>query len=165
VDAADADMADQGSTILPPGRGMFFNNRNAITSILAYGEVRVNDFIRPLAAGNNLVGGAYPVDQSANSAGGRAMNPANGFFGSRDFKTADSFFIWNPDSLIGTSGYSTYFLLDGAPAQPAIVRWAKVGDASILARDAEKLLLGNRAVFVRSQETLSTHTEPSPWNP
>ena len=134
VDAADAGMADQGNAVIPPGQGMFFNNRTAATSILAYGEVRENDFIRPLAAGNNLVGGGYPVDQSATGAHGRAMNLAAGFFGSRDFKTADSFFVWNADATIGAPGYGTYFLLSScstALPQPALIRWAKTGDASL----------------------------------
>jgi large repetitive protein len=165
VNAADAGMLDQGSTVIPSGQGLFFNNRTAINSILAYGEIRENDFIRPLAAGNNLIGGGYPVDQSSAGTNGRAMNLAAGFFGSRDFKTADSFFVWNADTTIGAQGYSTYFLLDGAPVQPALIRWVKVGDASILPRDAEILLLGNRGVFVRAKNEIPVYTIPSPWEP
>ena len=165
VDAATSDMADEGAAVIQPGQGMFFNNRSAATSILAYGEVRQNDFIRPLAIGSSLVGGGYPLDQSATGTGSRAMNLADGFFGSRDFKTADSFFLWKADATIGAQGYATYFLLNGAPMQPAIIRWVKVGDASILPRDAEILLLGNRAVFVRSKDGLPQYTVPSPWKP
>jgi hypothetical protein len=165
VDAADAGMADQGSLVIPPGQGLFFNNRTSVTSILAYGEVRANGFFRPLAVGNNLVGGGYPVAQSANGAGGRHMNPAAGFFGSRDFKTADSFFLWNADVVIGAKGYSTYFLLNGAPVQPSLIRWVKVGDVSLLARDAEILFEGNRAVFVRSKDGSPGYSVPSPWSP
>ena len=64
-------MPNQGASVIPPGQGMFFNNRALVTSILAYGEVRENDFIRPLAVGNNLVGGGYPLDQSATGLDGR----------------------------------------------------------------------------------------------
>ena len=165
VDAADAGLADKGATVIPPGQGAFFNNRTAVTSILAYGEIRANDFIRPHAPGNNLVGGGYPVDQSANGTRGRAMSLATGFFGSRDFKTADSIFIWKADTTIGAPGYDTYYLLGNVPSQPALTRWIKVGDASILARDAETLLLGNRSVITRSATGVPAYTVPSPWSP
>ncbi len=165
VDAADAGMADQGAVIIQPGQGMFFNNRNAVTSILAYGEVRANAFIRPLAAGANLVGGGYPLDQSATGNGSRAMSLATGFFGSRDFKTADLFSIWRADSTNGATGYDSYYLLNGAPTQSSILRWVKVGDTSILARDAETLLLGNRSAFLRSKTGLPGYTTPLPWSP
>lgn len=165
VDAADAGMANQGSTIIPPGQGMFFNNRHSATSILAYGEIRPNDFVRPLAAGSNLVGGGYPLDQSASGTAGRAMNLAAGFFGSLDFKTADAFFVWNADATIGAGGYNTYFLLNGAPVQPSLVRWVKTGDSSLLARDSTLLLLGNRSVFLRAKNPLPGYTVPSPWAP
>ena len=165
VDAADGGMADQGAHLIPPGQGVFFNNRSAVTSILSYGEVRTNDFIRPLGAGNNLVGGGFPVDQSANSALGRAMNPTAGFYGSLDFKTADSFFIWRADTQIGLTGYDSYYLLNGAPIQPSLLRWVKVGDASAAVRDSETLLLRNRSAFVRSKNGVSAYKVPSPWVP
>ncbi|MCX6874936.1 MAG: hypothetical protein NTW21_14185 [Verrucomicrobia bacterium] len=45
----------------------------AIT-MLGYGEVRDNAFIRPLCMGLNLVGGGYPLTQSATGAASRQMN-------------------------------------------------------------------------------------------
>ena len=151
---------DQGASVLAPGQGLFFNNRGGLTSILAYGEVRNNDFIRPLAASSNLISGGYPLDQSA---AGRAMT--SGFFGSRDIATADSIFIWNADTTIGSSGYATYFLNNNAPRLPSVIKWVKVGDASLLTQDAEALLLGNRSVFFRSKNGLGGYTTPSPWTP
>ena len=165
VDAADSGMADMGATVIPPGQGILFNNRHIVTSILAYGEVRVNDFVRPLMAGNSLVGGGYPIDQSANGAATRDMNLASGFFGSRDFKTADSIFIWRADAPVPAAGFDTYYLLNGAPVRPDVVRWVKVGDAQIAPRDGELLLLGNRSAFVRSKNGIDGHTHPSPWAP
>ena len=163
---------DKGSSVIPPGQGMFFNRRGADpdygdASIFAYGEVRENNFIRPLCKGNNLVGGGYPIDQSANASGGRAMNKAAGFFGSRDFKTADSFFVWKGDANPGINTYDTYYLLDGAPSHPLVVNWAKVGDASLSSRDAEVLLLSDRSVFIRVKNPLGlpSYTMPSPWTP
>ncbi len=165
VSAADPGMADQGATLIPPGQGMFFNNRTSVTSILAYGEVRDNDFIRPLGVGNNLVGGGFPVDQAFTGTGSRAMSPATGFFGSRDFKTADTAFVWNADATIGAAGYSSYYLLNGAPTFPSLLRWAKVGDPAALARDAELRFLGNRATFLRSKDGNAGYTSPQPWAP
>jgi large repetitive protein len=158
-------FTDQGATVIPPGWGTFFNNRTAVTSLLAYGEVRTNDFRRPLDIGNNLVGGGYPLDQSAAGPGGRAMTLATGFFGSRDFKTADTIFLWNKDANAASSGYSTYFLLNGAPVFPGLLNWAKVGDNTAASRDAEVILLGNRAVFARSKNGLDSYVSPSPWTP
>jgi uncharacterized repeat protein (TIGR01451 family) len=165
VDAADSGMPDMGTTVIPPGQGAFFNNRTNVTSLLAYGEIRTNDFIRPHAPGNNLVGGGYPVDQSANGLQGRAMSLATGFFGSTNFKTADSIFVWKADATIGAPGYDTYYLLGGVPSQPALTKWIKVGDSSILSRDAEILCLGNRCVFTRTLNALPGYTVANPWTP
>jgi len=162
VKTGDNSYTDQAATVIPPGQGLFFNNRTAINSILAYGEVRANDFIRPLATGSNLVSGGYPLDQSTV---GREMNIAEGFFGSRDIATADSFYIWRADETVGATGYDTYFLNNNAPRLPSIIKWAKIGDASLLSRDAEILLLGNRSVFIRSKNGISTYTTSSPWTP
>jgi len=85
---------------------------------------------------------------------------ATGFYGSRDFATADSFFVWKGDGTIGGNGYQTYFLNNNAPRLPSVIKWVKVADASLATRNAE-LLLGNRSVFIRSKDGLT----PSPWTP
>ena len=93
------------------------------------------------------------------------MTVANGFFGSRDIATADSIFVWKADTTVGDSGYATYFLNNNAPRVPSVIKWAKVGDATLLARDSETLLPGNRSVFFRSKNGLPGYTTPSPWTP
>jgi hypothetical protein len=167
VDAGVTGTSNKGATVIPPGQGMFFNNRTSeATSLLAYGEVRANDFVQPLRAGYNLVGGGYPVDQSATGTpGGRAMNLADGFFGSRDFKTADSFFVWKGDAAHGTSGYDTYYLLNRETVVPAQIKWVKVGDPNLAPWDTDKLLPGDGSVFIRARNDLHGYTIPSPWNP
>jgi uncharacterized protein (TIGR02597 family) len=165
IKAGADSTVNQGTTVIPPGQGMFFNNRHTVATILSYGEVRANNFVRPLEAGNNLVGGGYPVSQSANGSGGRAMNIATGFFGSRDFKTADSIFIWKADSMPQAPGYDTYYLADARSVFPGVLRWVKVGDASLTARDSEVILHGNRAAFVRTRDGVPQYTSPSPWTP
>ncbi|MCU0795680.1 MAG: carboxypeptidase regulatory-like domain-containing protein [Akkermansiaceae bacterium] len=160
----DAGMTDQGSIVLPPGQGMFFNNRTAPVPLLSYGEVRTYDFVRPLQAGVNLVGGGYPLVQSPTAARGRDMSIASGFFGSRDFKTADSIYVWNQDHG-GVDGYTTYFLLHSTAPQPLLQRWARVGDASLLSRDGENLFEGSRATMIRSRNGIDIHVHPLPWTP
>jgi hypothetical protein len=162
VDAADGGNTDMGATVIPPGQGMFFHNRHTAKTVLAYGEVRESDFIRPLQVGSNLVGGGYPVNQSINAAGGRAMNTVTGFFGSMDFKTADSVFVWKTDETTGATGYHTYYLLNGGLS---LQRWVRVGDSSLVVRDAETLLLRDRSVFVRAKNGVPQHKSPSPWIP
>jgi hypothetical protein len=159
----DATLADQGGAVLPPGQGIFFNNRQTTGSILAWGEVRANDFIRPLAKGSSLVGGGYPLDQSA--MGGRALTLAQGFFGSRDFKKADRFYIWKGDAVTAASGYDGYFLLNGAPVQPALIQWTKTGDVTIQSHNADLLFLGDRAVFMDLANPVSSYVMPTPWTP
>jgi hypothetical protein len=148
---------------------MFVNKRGSEISLLAYGEVRENDFIRPLCAGHNLVGGGYPIDQSATGAGSREMNlsavPLTSFLGTRDFKTADAFFLWQGDASPGANAYDSYFLLNAAPPDPAWVKWVKVGDAGLSPWDAAKLFLGERSAFIRVKYDLHTYTIPSPWTP
>ncbi|RYF41330.1 MAG: hypothetical protein EOO38_20820 [Cytophagaceae bacterium] len=160
----DNSSADCGATVLPPGYGVFFNNRTAVTSILAYGEVRANNFVRPLDPGSNLVASGYPVDQSPLGVSGREMTRAQGFFGSRDFATADSILLWNGDAIAGANGYSTYFLsYNSARGTPA--KWVKAGDSSLLARDSEKVMHGNRSVFISSKNGITGYTVPKPWTP
>ena len=127
--------------------------------------MRDNDFVNPLCAGSNLTAGGYPLDQSATGTGSRAMNLGTGFFGSRDFKTADSFFVWKGDTVAGTNGYDTYFLLNRDTVIPAQIKWVKQGDVTLASRDAAALLLGNASVFLRVKNDLHSHTVPSPWNP
>ncbi len=175
VDAADVLMVDQAAVIIPPGQGMLFNNRGVVRTLLSYGEIRVNDFIRPLPIGRSFVGGGYPLDQSAAGARGRQMTKAVGFFGSRDFTTADSFFLWNADTISQGRSYSTYFFHDATPKSPALIRWVVVGDNVIQSRDAEVHFKSDRAVFIRTKNGLPTselptplfpaYTIPSPWAP
>jgi hypothetical protein len=165
-----ADTAtDQAASVLPPGQGGFVTRRASATTILAYGEVRANDFVIPLSAGTNLHGGGYPVDQSFFNTvlvtGSRQMSLSTGFFGSRDFKTADSVFIWKGDATPQLSGYDTYYLLNRDTVIPAQIKWVKVGDGSLASRDANQLMLNDSSVFLRTKNALHTYTVPSPWNP
>jgi hypothetical protein len=144
---------------------VFFHNRTAPAPLLAYGEVRGHDFRRPLLQGVNLVGGGYPVDQSATGANSRQLNLTDGFFGIRNFKTADSFFIWRTDGNAATTGYDTYFLLGGGATQPAVKRWVITGDVNLVTRDAELLFKRDAGVMTRVATDKTGYLIPTPWAP
>lgn len=165
VDADDLVPSDKGTTVIPPGQGVFFHNRTAPAPLLAYGEVRGHDFRRPLLQGVNLVGGGYPVDQSATGANSRQLNLTDGFFGSRNFKTADSFFVWRTDGNAASTGYDTYFLLDGGATQPTVKRWVITGDVNIVPRDAELLFKRDAGVMTRVATDKTGYLIPTPWAP
>ena len=157
--------SNQASTVIPPGQGVFVKN-NSSAKMLAYGEVRANAFIRPLYTGYNLVGGGYPLVQSANDTGGRAMSktPA-GFFGSLDFKTADSFFIWKGDATPNANGYDTYYLLDRPLKVPPQLWWVQAGDTGLVSKNSDALFQGDAGVFIRVKTSLHGYTIPCPWTP
>lgn len=157
-------MTDQGGTVIQPGQGLFFNRRVAATSLLAFGEVRENAFVRPLAAGMSLVSGGYPVTQSATGTGSRELN-LDPFFGSLDFATADSFSIWKADATqtLGPATYDTYWLLNRPSHE--MVRWVKIGDVFANPREDELLFLRDRSVFQRAEDAIPTYGYPAPWSP
>jgi len=157
VKVGDGTLADQASTVIASGHGMFVTKRSIGAPLLACGEVRANNFIRPLCAGLNLVGGGYPVIQSATGTGSRQMDVVHGFFGSTDPATADMFSVWIGDATQGASGYDSYYLYNPGTAG----KWVKMGDASLAPHDAELLFLGDRSVLVRVKNDVHGYTIPN----
>jgi hypothetical protein len=152
-----------GNRVIPPGRGMFFNNRNNLTALLAFGEVREHSFANPLAVGNSLVGGGYPVGQSPAGNNSRQLNRPDGFFGSRDFKTADSVFRWRGDTNSLLTGYDSFFLLYNV--SPAVEKWVRQDDATRASQNAALIFAGDRSVFQRVANGVSNYRIPAPWSP
>ena len=163
VKTGDGTMADQGAIVLPPGQGCYVLRRTSPMNRLAYGEVRGNAFVHPLGGGSRLVAGGYPIDQSPTGSVSRQLNFADGFFGSRDTKTADSFFVWKGDVVPGSTGYDSYFLMHRD--SPTQTKWVKIGDASLLPRDSALLFVGDASVLLRIASNHATYTIPSPWTP
>jgi len=161
VRSGDASLTDQVNVVIPPDQGTFINTTGA-GSLLAFGKVRANDFVTPLTTGNNLVRSGYPLAASPLS---RGMTIPNGFDGDRDFKKADEIYIWRGDAAAAQSGYDSYFLLDGAPTQPAIRRWAKVGDVSLQAQDSTLLFRRDASSFIKLMAPLPGHKTVVPWQP
>lgn len=147
VKDGDVLFADQSATVIPPGQGMFVLKRNAGITLFSYGEVRANKFIRPLYVGDNLVGGGYPINQSATGTGSRQMNLAFGFYAAGGSRTSDIFAIWNGDAVLNATGYSTYYFLT-YPAR-AILNWVKVSDLGLAPQDVTILMLRDRRSWSR----------------
>ena len=170
----DLTLTDRAATVIAPGQGMFVVKQSTAIALMAYGEVRENKFVRPLEAGFNLVGGGYPVVQSATGTGtataivtatattigSRQMDLVHGFFGTTDFATADRFSVWKGDTTIGATTYDDYYYLHNPGADP---KWVKATDATLAPRDAEKLFLGNRSVRIRMNNSQPNYTIPNPW--
>lgn len=85
--------------VLSPGLGFFYQNVGSAGSITNLGEVRMNTFRQPLAAGLNLVSEGHPVDNSPSS---RAMTGTNGF------EAGDQVQVFNP----ATGGFNVVTLED-----------------------------------------------------
>jgi hypothetical protein len=158
VRLGDATLADQGTTVLAPGRGMMVLKHGTAVSVLAYGEVRANNFIRPLCAGLNLVGGGYPLVQSATGPGSRQMDVAHGFSGSTDPATADRFLVWQGDARAGATDYDNYHLYNSGTSP----KWVKTGDATLVPYDAAPLFLGDRGVLIQMKNGLQSYLIPDP---
>ncbi|MEK7952019.1 SdrD B-like domain-containing protein [Luteolibacter soli] len=155
----DSSMSDHTATIVPPGAGTFVTCLNTPGSLLAYGKVRSNDFVMPLQAGNNLVRGGYPLDESPFS---RGMTIGNGFYGDRDFKKADEIFLWRGDATPDASGYDTYWLVN---ASTTLRRWAKVGDSTLQVQDNALLFKRDTSAFLKLSNPLPSHKVTRPWQP
>jgi len=160
VKLGDGTLADQGNTVLAPGRGLMVLKRGTATSVLAYGGVRANNFVRPLCAGLNLVGGGWPIIQSATGTGSRQMDPAHGFLGGLEPATSDMFSIWKGDATPGATAYDDYYLYDSGTAP----KWVRTGDSALVPVDAQPLFLGDRAVLIRMRSDMHGYAIPNPLN-
>jgi uncharacterized repeat protein (TIGR01451 family) len=172
----DGALNDRASVIVPPGQGMFLQMPPGFgsatpgdpsnTRFLTFGQVRENAFIRPLKTGANLMGGGFPVDQSATAANGRAMRDIaptldNDFVGTTDFKTADQFIIWKGDNARNATGYDTYYLTTLPPAPSG--RWVQVGDSTLASKSGATLFFYDRAVFLKVGRDIPKYKMPVPW--
>jgi uncharacterized repeat protein (TIGR01451 family) len=105
-------ITSQNAKIIPPGVGVFANHKtpNDINTVIQLGEVRYNDFIRPLVLGStglNIVANGYPLDASPSSQG---MTIANNFVSSVSSGSATQILSWNGDTKANNAGYSTRYL-------------------------------------------------------
>lgn len=129
----------QGSTnannvAVPPGVGILFRKVGAAADLVVTGNVRVNDFSMPMAAGLSFRALPYPISYSPSNLGGTI---ANGWTGASTQGSADQIRTFN----VGTGAFVTSFLrTTGAWAQGS----STVTTTPIMAYD-EAFLLSRRA--------------------
>ncbi len=157
VQAGDSNLLDQGSLVVPPGHGVWMTSRSNKT-LTSYGQVRENDFRRPLCAGFNAVTGGYPINQSAV---GREYSLANSFTGNADYVQADQFLIWNGDNIPGRLGYQTHYLSSFYNPE----RWIKAADVFRTDVKNQSLFIRDRAAFLDLQQALPNYINQAPWAP
>ncbi|MCH8541706.1 MAG: hypothetical protein LAT58_13185, partial [Opitutales bacterium] len=158
VRSGDATLEDQGDKIIAPGEAILFQPFQTETTLLAFGQVRENSFIRNFREGYQMVGSGFPLSQSPDD---RDMTTAEGFTGSRDFSQADRLYRWRPDLGSEGQGWETTFLLYTGPFE----QWTRIGDTSFASQNGEALFVPNRGVYFFMEAPLGEHREPLPWNP
>ena len=82
-----------------------------------------------------------------------------------DFKTADSIFVWKADTAPDPRVTTPTTCSTGAPSQPALLRWVKVGDAPGRLPGRGDPPLGNRSVFIRTKAELPSYIVSESMDP
>jgi hypothetical protein len=124
-------------TVIAPGTGVMLRKTGAASEVVNLGNVRVNDFARPLKTGLQLVAPPYPVAYSPSSLGATA---ANGWTGNNLPGSADQLWTFNS----ATGAFVQYFLRgDG-------VTWRQVGLTTDVSASQ---LFGSSSAFMVSRKT------------
>jgi hypothetical protein len=117
------DTTNYAKLAVPPGTAILINRRDSSTSLLSYGNVRQNDFARPMASGLQFFGPNVPLDSSFANFGVQANT--NGWVGNNNPLFADQVYIFSGGSFVAyslrsdnqirksgdTTNYATDFLL------------------------------------------------------
>lgn len=108
-----ASFASQNGLIIAPGTGMLVVHAapNDVNEILQFGDLRYNDFRRPLALGTtglNFTSLGFPFD---NTPAGLDMTIPNGFVGSTAAGSSSQILNLAGDTVVNTTGWTTSFLL------------------------------------------------------
>jgi hypothetical protein len=139
--------------------------------------VREWAFACPLAAGYNLVGSGYPLDQSPadremfrdDTADGDTVAGKNWFTASNDPLNADQLMFWLGDTAPAAEGYDTYFRVNLGIA--AYDHWAYQGDSFLTNNETVEIFERGRGAF---HDMMVGHDRgvqaevwlwPSPWDP
>ena len=158
VNTADANLTDQANYIIDNGMGFFVHPRGGPVSLLFSGWVRTNAFARPIAQGNNFVGGGWPVAQSPAS---RAMSVAGGFTGARSALASDLMQFWAGDTSLLGVGYQSHYLLETATRH----QWTPQVNASVLNENNLPLFTPLRAFLLKSIAGKPDYLMPRAWTP
>lgn len=159
------DSGNDEFVVIDPGVGMFAHPKAHAVDILMLGEVRSWAFACPMTPSYNLVGSAYPLDQSPDS---RDMS-LNYFTGSPDPSTADQVEFWlSDDATFGVAAYESHFrVLSGSSYD----FWTTQEGSSLPDEDGLDLFKIQRASFINSVNgcdksiPASVWLWPVPWSP
>jgi len=148
----DDSLADQGGTILPPGKGVFVTRTSSATLTLTHrGEVRANPFVQPLLPGSTFLAEPFPLSLSPEL---RQLTSSEIFIGSSDPDGADGVQVWNG------SAYDRYYLWEDWPT----AYWRQVG--STANQNNTRLFDFRRGTFITTLWGFHpNYTVPVPWVP
>jgi hypothetical protein len=151
-----AGFASRNDLIITPGHAvnLIHANANGDNSVLQFGEVRYNAFIRPAKQGVNLVASGYPLDASPASLG---LTTSNGFAASSVLANATQIQNWTGDVVPNTSGYVTSF-------QIADANWRVVNNLAIVTTSSP-LFQNGRGTILKAIADSPAWKHALPWNP
>ena len=95
------DTTNYAKLAVPPGTAILINRRNSSTSLVASGNVRQNDFARPMATGLQFFGPNVPMDKSFADFGVSANT--NGWVGNNNPLLADQVYVFSGGSFVAYS--------------------------------------------------------------
>ena len=95
------DTTNYAKLAVPPGTAILINRRNSSTSLVASGNVRQNDFARPMSTGLQFFGPNVPLDRSFAQFGVQANT--NGWVGNNNPLLADQVYIFSGGSFVAYS--------------------------------------------------------------
>ena len=154
-----AGFSSQNPLIIAPGTGMMVVHANPtdLNELLSLGELRYNDFRRPVKLGTtglNFMALGYPFDASPASLD---MTTGNGFIASSTVGSASQTLNWIADTTINAVGWtSNFYHSDG--------NWRTQGTPDNITSDSP-LFSHCRSAHVKVQADQLEWTHLLPWNP
>ncbi|MBT8044477.1 MAG: hypothetical protein KJO79_05950, partial [Verrucomicrobiae bacterium] len=150
-------FTSRNGLVIAPGTGMMVvhANPNDVNEMLAFGDLRYNDFKKPLRMGSkglNFMALGYPFDASPASLG---MEESNGFVRASSPGSATQILDWLGDTTTNTTGWGTNFLLTSTV-------WYTQGDLSQQSTHLP-LFRACRSTFVLVRQDNLAWTHALPW--
>lgn len=149
-------QTDRGSTVLGVDFGYFVDRRaSTALSYIQTGEVRCWRQRRVAPAGDRLMAGSYPLNQSPVNLG---IMPPGGYTAEPIFAYTSIIQLWNGDVDPSTPQWGDlYFLTSNEPVEPPF--WHRYGDATPVNHATDPFLTANRAAFIGSFDPVDALTE------
>jgi uncharacterized repeat protein (TIGR01451 family) len=155
-------FGSQNGLIVAPGTGMLVVHASPAktNAILEIGDLRYNNFRRPLALGStglNFMALGYPFDSTPAQL---SMTIPNGFIANAATGSASQILNWVGDTTPNTSGWTTNYLLP----TDASGSWRTQGNLGNITTTSP-LFRYNRSAHVDVQVGKANWFHPRPWDP